>query len=110
MMAAAEQTTPSVQPRILRRRVMHLRATGGSTYGDEMLDEQQNVIGYRSSWVGTGKNEGKSKEIFTLKGDGTEPAPEFTDFASFRDAYVNLLEQRRRDKEWNDAAPKEQVR
>lgn len=107
MTAADDQQTPSPQePRIMRRTVMHLRAAGGSTYGEELLDEQQRVIGHLSSWVGTGKNEGKSNQVFTLKIDGDGAPPEFSDFASFRDAYVKLLEQRRRDKEWNDAAPK----
>ncbi|MCW2195115.1 hypothetical protein AB7M45_007886 [Bradyrhizobium elkanii] len=96
----------AAEPRILRRRVLHLRASGGSTYGEELLGEQQNVIGHLSSWIGTGKNEGQTKTVYTLKVDGDGPAPEFSDFASFRDAYARLLEQRRRDKEWNDAAPK----
>ncbi|MCP1852874.1 MULTISPECIES: hypothetical protein [unclassified Bradyrhizobium] len=105
-----DTTLTAAVPRILRRRVMHLRASGGSTYGDELLDEQTNVIGYVSSWVGTGKNEGKARSVYTLKVDGGGPALEFSDFELFREAYANMLEKRRRDKEWDDAAPKDGAR
>lgn len=103
-MAAAPPEQTNNAPVILRRRVLHVRATGGSTYGEELLDQDNNVIGYLSGWVGTGKNEGKFKSAYTLKIDG-EDAPEFCTYEEFIAAYSKLVEQRRRDKEWDAAAP-----
>lgn len=104
-MAAAPPEQTNNAPVILRRMVLHVRATGGSTYGEELLDQDNNVIGHLSSWVGTGRNEGKFKSVFTLNADG-EDAPEFPTYEEFIGAYSKLVEHRRRDKEWDAAAPK----
>ncbi|WP_027578422.1 hypothetical protein [Bradyrhizobium sp. Ai1a-2] len=93
--------TDSAKPIIQRRLVLHIRATGGSTYGHDLLDEGGEVIGSLSSWLGTGRNAGQSRDVFKLRDDPRE----FETFAQFREAYLAKLEQTRRDKEWTDAAP-----
>jgi hypothetical protein len=95
------------KPKIMARRTLHLRAADGSTYGDELLDEAQRVIGYRSSWIGTGKNKGKQNVVYTLR-SATSESREFGSF-EFLAAYTKKLEQDRRDKEWSAAAPKGEI-
>ncbi|WP_454629664.1 hypothetical protein [Bradyrhizobium cenepequi] len=93
--------TDSAKPIIRRRMTFHMRATGGSTYCHDLLDEGGSLIGSVSSWIGTGKNSGQSRQVYTLNDDSRE----FTTFEEFREAYLAKLEQTRRDKEWTDAAP-----
>ncbi|MGR4927355.1 hypothetical protein ACIPUD_11165 [Bradyrhizobium sp. CAR08] len=101
MSEAPDQQTKSV---IRSKRVLHLRAAGGSTYGDELLDQAGNVIGYCSTWVGTGKKHGKSKSVYTLKTEAGD-SPEFATAAEFREAYAKKLENDKRDAEWKSAEP-----
>jgi hypothetical protein len=93
--------TPPAQPIVRKRMTFHMRGTGGSTYGHDLLDEGGDVIGSVSAWLGTGKNSGQSRNIYKLREDPRE----FETYAQFIEAYRTKLEQTRRDKEWTDAAP-----
>lgn len=88
------------EPQLFQRTVLHLSMTHGATYGSELTDESGKVVAYMSSFVSKNEKKHPSRTVYRL-GDR-----EFVDDAEgFRQAYAEQLEQQRRDREWEAAAP-----
>lgn len=87
--------------KLMQRFAIHLRATGGSTYGYNVLDADagDRKIGSKSSWVPTGRSVGRHKPrtVFTLSSTGVE----FDTAEEFTKAYEHQL----RDEEFDAADP-----
>lgn len=76
---------------------LHMRHQHGATYGQNLLDESNSVIGARSSFTPRAKYRDKhpAREVFTLFGvDGGESV-EFDNAVDFLVAYQNRLDARR---------------